>query len=134
MRAIANAAIQQTWNTVPNGTSLDTPSDRSSFSLEMFTDDVVRIRTSRGTPMEIRREAFETSLHYLMENGHSRSHPCEIRSNMVYAESGPLCRVARDANQPASGGTMVITYVLPILKEMGLVEISEQIPNTTWPV
>lgn len=134
MRAIANAAVQQQWNTIPNGTVLSTPSEGSSFTLEAVTDGAFHIRTLGETPMAIRREAIEAALSYLIEHGHSASNPCEIRSNKVYAEAGPLCRAAREANQPGSGGTMIITYALPILKKMGLVQISDQIPTTAWPI
>ncbi len=135
MRAIVNAAIQQQWNTIPTGTSLGTPTEKSSFTFNEVTNDEAHITTSGGTPMTIRRAAFEAALLYLVEHGHSANKLCEIRSNNVYELAGPLCRAARDANQPRSGGTMVITYVLPILKAMGLVEISHQsLPSTTWAI
>lgn len=135
MRAIVNAAIQQQWNTIPTGTSLGTPTEKSSFTFNEVTNDEAHITTSGGTPITINRAAFEAALLYLVEHGHSANDRCEIRSNKVYQEAGPLCRVTREANQPGSEGRMVITYVLPILKAMGLVEIShESLPSTTWAI
>lgn len=136
MRAIVNAALEQQWSTISSDTALDTPSERSSFIIDEATHDAVRITTNGGTSMSIRRAAFEAVLLYLLEHGHhSTGRPCEIRSNQTYESAGPLCRAARDANQPNSGGTMVITYVLPILKAMGLVEIDhESRPGTTWAI
>lgn len=130
MRAIINSAIQQKWN-ISSGTVLSTPSARSTFTVQESAVQAMHISTEGGTPMTIRRDAIEATLHYLVEHAHSSNNPCEIRSNKIYADAGPLCRVARDANQPG-GSTMVITYVLPILRAMELVEMDEKMPNTVW--
>lgn len=81
--------------------------------------------------MTLRYDAFAKTLAYLAQNNHVAGNPCLVSSNKAYRDAGPLCRAARDANEP-DGGTMVITYVLPILKKMGLVEIDHAIPNSTW--
>lgn len=136
MRAIVNAALEQQWNTIVSGTTLGTPSEKSSFTIDEATSDAVRITTNGETSMTIRRAAFEAALLYLVEHGHhSTNNPCEIRSSQTHELAGPLCRAAREANQPGTGGTRVITYVLPILKIMGLVEIDhESRPGTTWAI
>jgi len=129
--SLVNAALNDRWNSVPLLTTLYTPSERKSLTVWQITPDEMHISTEGGTEMKITRSAFSASLNYLLEQGHVASHPCAIASDQLRSEAGPLCLAARDANSE-SGGTRVITYVLPILKEMGLVEINSEIPNTVW--
>lgn len=129
--SLIDAALNDRWNSIPLHHPLSTPSDRKSLTVEAVLPDEIHILTAGGTPMKISRGAFYASLAYLLDHGHVASKPCVIDSNQQRDLAGPLCRAARDGNT-ANGGTRVITYVLPILQAMGLVEIDSGRPNKTW--
>jgi hypothetical protein len=118
---LINAALDKKWPDLHIGMQLDTPSGRSKFTVSQLIPDQATIQTGGGNPIVIKRDAFFKALKYLVANGHveSSSH-CKIRSNKDYDAAGPLCQAVRSAN-----GTMTITYILPMLKAMGLVEIAQ---------
>jgi hypothetical protein len=117
---IAQKALDGIWNHVADacyGVRLETPAKKSTFTVaEVRPDELVIILNSDDT-MKIGKAAFEGALRYLLEHGHHDGMRCEIRSHISYDQAGPLCRAAR------TNGTCNSTYVLPILKKMGLVGI-----------
>jgi hypothetical protein len=128
---IAKAALDGIWNhigTVCKG-ELETPAGQSTFKVAEVQQDRILITLSSGNPMNIGRDAFEGALRYLLEHGHHDGAQCEIRSAQRYEDAGPLCQAAR-----SDRGTRTSTYVLPILKEMGLVGIdpSASPVSTAW--
>lgn len=127
--SIAKAALDGIWNNIGKceGVLLRTPAKGSEFTLAKVTQNRITVALSE-VKLSIDREAFEGALHYLVSHGHNAASPCEIRSNKIYDEAGPLCRSARKA----PNGQMNITYVLPILKKMGLVGIEASRPSTAW--
>lgn len=137
MRSTINAAIQQQWKVSQAGTVLRTPSGSKAFRIDDVSPNMIRITANvesaeGGTSMTIHREAFEEALLYLIEHQHNSTNPCEIQAHNLYALAGPLCRVSRDAALPE--GPRVITYVLPILKSMGFVAMSDLRPTTAWAI
>lgn len=128
--SIAKAALDGIWNQIASqcqGKTLLGPTERSEFMLEEVRSDSVTISLSNST-LKLEKEAFEGTLSYLLSHRHDDASPCEIRSNKVYELAGPLCQAARKG----PGSQMNITYVLPILKKMGLVDIDPSIPSTAW--
>lgn len=117
---IAKLALDGIWSriaTVCHGVELKTPAVKSAFTVAEVRADELVIKLNSENPMSIGKAAFEGALRYLLEHGHHGGAPCEIRSSVRYEDAGPLCRAAR------TNGTCNSTYVLPILKEMGLVGI-----------
>jgi len=119
---IAKLALDGVWNhiaTVCHGVELNTPADKSTFVVtEVRPDGIAITFKSKESIMNIGKAAFEGALRYLLEHGHHAGAPCEIRSSSSYVDAGPLCRASRTEKEPRNS-----TYVLPILKEMGLVGI-----------
>ena len=127
--SIAKAALDGIWNNIDtacDGVTLRSPTEESTFKVAEVKQD--RIVITLKDELSIDRQAFEGALHYLVSHGHNSASPCEIRSNTMYEAAGPLCRSARKA----PNGQRNITYVLPILKQMGLVGIGPERPSTAW--
>jgi hypothetical protein len=116
---IATTALDGIWNriaTVCHGVELKTPAEQSTFTVAEVRPDELVITLKSKELMNIGKAAFEGALSYLLEHGHHEGARCEIRSHQSYDQAGPLCRAAR------TNGTRNSTYVLPILKKMGLVD------------
>jgi hypothetical protein len=118
---IANIALDGVWKDIAtvchSGVELETPAEKSTFTVkEVRADELVITLKSKET-MRIGKAAFEGALSYLLAHGHHTGARCEIRSSAKYEDAGPLCRATR------TNGTRNSTYVLPILKKMGLVDI-----------
>ena len=127
---IAEAAIEGIWGKIGQiepTMEFWTPAERKSFNVATVQADGLTIATANNNPVRIPKQAFVSAIAHLVSGGHSAASPCEIRSNKSYDEAGPLCQATRSEN-----GTMTITYVLPVLKEMGLVDIKPSIPTATW--
>lgn len=129
--SLVTAALNDRWNLITAGDTLTTPSGESTFTVTEVSSDEISINAGQGSPIKLRRAVFVAGLQYLVSNAHVGAHACEIRSNKNYADAGPLCQTVREAHS-ASGGTMVITYVLPLLQRMRLVDINSKKPNTVW--
>jgi hypothetical protein len=126
----AKTAIAHAWNDIRSihpQHAIPTPTGRSAFSLVRVESEQLTFATARSGAT-IFKEHFENALGYLMAQGHSVGSPCRIDSNKEYAKAGPLCRAARSTSR----GRMNITYVLPILQEVGLVGINPARPSTAW--
>jgi hypothetical protein len=128
---IAKAALDGIWKdigTVCKG-ELNTPAEQSTFTVAEVQQDRIVITLNSGNPMNVGREAFEGALRYLLEHGHHHGAQCQIRSAQRYEDAGPLCQAAR-----TDKGTRASTYVLPILKQMGLVGIDPDASpvSTAW--
>ncbi|WP_143129089.1 hypothetical protein [Variovorax sp. PDC80] len=130
MNALLNAALSHIWPRIQSLSDMKTPDDSlgRDFTIDDVGHDAVRIATAAGSLITIQRAAFMAALRYLVENGHGASSPCEIRSNQVAEESGPLCLIARAANS----NTRVINYIVPILARLGILGVGGTRPNTTW--
>lgn len=119
---IANTALDGIWNDIAtvchSGVELETPAERSTFTVTEVRPEELVITLKSKELMTIGKVAFEGGLSYLLAHGHHASAPCKILSSRRYEDAGPLCRAARTVN-----GTLNSTYVLPILKKMGLVGI-----------
>ena len=131
MLSIIRSALSQNWNTLSVGLNLATPdnSTGSQFSISSVNDERIEITTSGGTTIGINRESLISSLEYLLSNLHLANKLCAIGSNKDINNAGPLCLVARNANNE---NRMVINYILPILAHMKLVTIDGTRPNSTW--
>lgn len=124
-------ALNSRWNSIPAGTRLGTPSGISHFTVTAVDSDEIRVQTEGETTMRLQHKAFIATLEHLQNFGPDAKKPCRVGSNKSYERAGGLCKAAREANT-ISGTTMVITYILPILQRMGLVEINSDLPNTAW--
>ena len=94
------------------------------FSITEVNENNIRIKSQN---IIISKKSFISALHYLRANHHGRTNPCEIRSNNDKKHAGPLCKVAHDENN----NVRCINYILPILRNYGLVGISGNQPNST---
>ena len=130
MRALINAALESRWNSVQAGQTFRTPDDSVGvpYSIASHGATSMTIRTDGGTDIRISREAFAEALGYLIREGHtSERRKCEVGS--TYGNPGPLSQAVSQAN---CGEVVVVAYVLPIQKEMGLVALNGTRPNSTW--
>ncbi|WP_294738673.1 hypothetical protein [uncultured Pseudomonas sp.] len=123
-------AVSDVWPMMGELEQLFTPSQRKTFIVERVTAGHVKVMAGK-TSVLIPRSAFESALEYLHTHEHHGANPCDIKSSNKPAKAGPLCRASRIL---ASGehGPRNITYVLPILQELGWVDISQSRPNSVW--
>lgn len=130
MDALLNTSLLYVWEGIEPLTGLKTPDNAvgRGFTITNVSQNAVSIETEAGSPITIQRTAFLEALRYLAAHGHDTANPCEIRSNQLAQESGPLCAATRAAN----GNTRVINYIVPILVAVGLLGVSGTRPNTTW--
>jgi hypothetical protein len=130
MNALLDTAIDHIWGQIATLRDLVTPDNAvgRTYTITGVNPGAVIIETEAGSPLTIQRAAFIETLRYLVENRHVASHPCEIRSNQLSEQSGPLCRATRAVN----GNTRVINYIVPILTAVGILECSGKRPNSTW--
>jgi hypothetical protein len=130
MDVLIKTALNAVWPQICKSQNLYTPdaSAGKSFAVVSSDQDSISITTEGGFPLRIQREAFFTALLYLVTHHHSQDSPCEIRSNQLAENAGPLCRATREVNS----GTRVINYIAPILVTTGLVVIRSSRPNAVW--
>lgn len=131
MLSIIRSAIRENWDSLVVGLDLSTPdnSSGSPFRISSINDENIEITTNGGTAIIINCGALISTLEYLLSNLHIVSKPCAVGSDKVINNAGPLCLAARNANNE---NRMVISYVLPILSHMGLVETDGTRPNRVW--
>jgi len=123
---LAEAALEQCWNSFPDATQLRSPSQSSVFDVLKRDNATMEITTSGQNRIVIPRESMVSTLTYLINGGHAQLNPCEVRNK--FDDPGPLAQAA------AVNGTQTIQYVLPILQQMGLVGIKSDRPNAAWVV
>ena len=123
MIKLIDTALDQAWQSFPQHLELNSPTERAQFAVTKIDTSTMKVETAK-VAMNIHRRSFAAALDYLITHGHFESSPCEIRS--TFDAPGPLSQAT------AAGKTITITYVLPILQNMGLVEIGRNIPSTTW--
>ena len=130
MEALIITALDAVWSQICEPRKLSTPdaSTGRSFSVVNSDQSSVSISTEGGSAMRIQREAFLAALRYLASHQHNQNNPCEIRSNQLAEEAGPLCQATRAVNS----GTRVINYIIPMLAITGLVEVRSSRPNAVW--
>ncbi|MEE1865801.1 hypothetical protein [Pseudomonas auratipiscis] len=118
------------------GAEIQTPYTPSNkyFQVESVNANAVVIRTGEGgSAVALRREAFQQTLDYLVKHEHvGESNAIKIESNHNGELAGPLCKAARELPN-GDLGTVVITYILPILEQCEAVAIGRlSRPTTTW--
>jgi hypothetical protein len=130
MKFLINTALSAVWPQICELRKLSTPDAAvgKSFTVVSFDQSSVDITTEGGSPLRIQREAFLEPLLYLVEHQHGQDSPCEIRSNQLDKEAGPLCRATRAVNS----GTRVINYIVPMLATTNLVAFRNSRPNAVW--
>jgi hypothetical protein len=122
--------IASVWPLISGMTVLNTPGGQRTFNVVAVSANGVTV-TPGSTSMVVPRSAFENAIQYLHDHNHDRRGPCVINAKTVPEEAGPLCRVSR-LTTTGSFGPRNITYVLPILQALGLVEIEPKSPARTW--
>lgn len=127
MCASCEIRIADVWLRLRREQVYRTPDYQNSerFEIDQLAASSIEIAPQN---VQIARAAFVDALHYLRENDHHPSNPCEVRSNNDRALAGPLCRAARDQNS----NVRCINYILPIFQNHGLVGIDCDQPNKTW--
>ena len=119
--------ITEIWPKLEPGKRYRTP------DLYKGKDFYIEEKTSQGLKIvpqnvSVTREAFLSTLHYLIQNEHNFKNQCEIRSSNSRKTAGPLCLAARDKNS----NVRCINYILPILQGFQIVDIDPVAPNKTW--
>lgn len=120
-------AISKVWENLKVGNKYITPDDIRgvAFTITKLENDKIGI-SPQSIP--IKRNAFVETLYYLLSNGHTENNKCKIESNNIFELAGPLCRASRKENN----NMRCINYIIPILKNNGVVEYSGKRPNETW--
>jgi len=132
MQALIDAALNDRWGAVAVGQQFLTPDDASgkTFTVTSVSGTAITVATGGGTPIALNRAAFAAAIGHLLQHRHvGPQSRCNIESNKDIGRAGPLCVAARNAN---GVNVMVITYVLPLLAHMGLVEVDGDRPNSVW--
>lgn len=128
---IPHSALSTHLQNLTSGTILLTPDRARSrqFTILRYQDNALYVRTQGGTEVRLPLHAFIRTLIHMHNSGSTAQHPSLIRSSNLEALPGGLCYVSRGVN----GATRWITYVLPVLQYMGLVQINgDHRPNTSW--
>lgn len=122
--------IESLWPRLSNTKRAYTTPDNiagSDFTVAKSDGVSITIQTSGGFLIAISRKSFIAAVHFLLEGCHvSLEKACRIGANI--GEPGSLDMVTRIH----SGGTMVISYILPILATTGVVEVRGDRPNKAW--
>ncbi|MGS0943746.1 hypothetical protein ACVA51_24920 (plasmid) [Pseudomonas luteola] len=130
---IVKKAMESIWAEVMEltGKTFETPSGGKVFQISEVTDDSITIPFEKSK-LEIKNKSFEQTLKYLVANSHyGEEKKLKIGAHDVPQEASELCKAAR-LKSNGEYGPRVITYILPILAQCGVVEIDKAIPNTTW--
>jgi hypothetical protein len=111
------------------GEKYTTPDEQrgSEFIVLASDNHTISIKTSGESVISIRRDSFISTLSFLLKGGHvSQERACVIGANI--GEPGSLDQSTR----VYSGGTMVISYIVPILEKTGVVASNGKRPNKAW--
>ena len=127
MCTLCEETVTTIWQNLANRQTFRTPDSTKGkgFRITDLGNNSIYITPQK---IEISRESFEKTIHYLKTNKHYANNPCEIRSNNDSSIAGPLCRSSREFNH----NVRCINYILPILKAHGIVEINGNSPNKAW--
>ena len=109
--------------------SYRTPDDErgSDFRVEKSDETSIGIRTSGESTISIQRDSFVGAIRFLLEGEYlSSEKACLIGANI--GEPRSLDAATRNH----SAGTMVISYILPILEATGIACVSGDRPNKAW--
>ena len=127
MPNVCERKIDEVWSNLRPAQTFSTPDSLKgvNFSINHINNDHLTIIPQN---IKISKDAFTSTLHYLNDNTHNENKSCEIRSSNDPENAGPLCRIARQANN----NVRCINYILPILAEYEIVGIDFKRPNKTW--
>ncbi|WP_202758913.1 hypothetical protein [Delftia acidovorans] len=129
MRELSNNDFNDFWEGIAQDKPLRTPDKgrTASFTVTRRNATGLEVRTNKGNTVRIRREAFCAVLRHLAQDHHGLERPCVVASS--YDVPGFLGFAAKQANDNAA---VVISYILPILQDAGIVGIDGNRPNRTW--
>lgn len=130
MKGISEHLIGALWPELAKvGERYTTPDEQkgADFIVVESDESTISIKTTGGSIVQISRDSFIAALFLLIQEGHmSKERVCLIGANIC--DPGSL----DSATRVQSGGTMVISYILSILAETGIVGIDGERPNVTW--
>lgn len=119
--------IDTLWFRLSKGQVFRTPDFQNSVRYEI-TDVTSRNIKISPQNITIEKESFQDALHYLKQNGHNYTHPCEIGSDNSEFQASQLCCAARTSNH----NVRCINYIASILQNNGLAGIGCNRKNTIW--
>jgi len=130
MEALLDTALNAAWLKICEPRKLSTPDKTAgkSFSVVSSDQNSVEIMTNGDSKILIQRAAILAALRYLIQHQHNQNNPCEIRSDQNLEKAGELCKITSEKNS----GTLVITYIVPMLASAGLANFSGDRPNKVW--
>jgi hypothetical protein len=109
--------------------SYTTPDQQSGADFKVVGSDefTIHTQTKNGSKVCLKRESFIAAVSFLLQNGHiSCESACQIGARI----DDPS--LLDNATRVHSGGTMVISYILPMLSKIGIIGINGGRPNSTW--
>ena len=132
MSILAKQKVAGVWSQIVAPRALATPSKSKPFTVVSNTSSEMTIEVGVGKNLlVISRENLEATIDYLNMHDHDQHRPCRIDANADPVKAGPLCLACRKT--PAGDyGPRLITYVLPILADVGVVWLNGDVPATTW--
>lgn len=132
MSILAKQKIAGVWPQIVAPRALATPSKSKPFKVVSNTSSEMTIEVGAGKNLlVISRENFESTIDYLNMHDHGPHRPCRIDANADPLKAGPLCLACRKTSA-GDYGPRLITYVLPILADVGVVGLNGDAPATTW--
>jgi len=130
MTTLIECILTSVWKALSEvGKTYDTPDLQNGSQFIVCDADInsITIKTTGGAHISIDRAQFHEALKYLIENGHlGAGDPCKIEASR--SKPGHLNR----ATSSLRSGTVVISYILPMLASTEIVGIDGKRPNTTW--
>lgn len=132
MSILAKQKIAGVWSQIVAPRALATPSKRKPFKVVSNTSSEITIEVGAGKNLlVVSRENFESTIDYLNMHDHGPDRPCRIEANADPVKAGPLCLACRKTSA-GDYGPRLITYVLPILADVGVVGLNGDAPAATW--
>lgn len=129
VQILSNEDFENFWRSIPVGKELYTPDKGrgKAFIIVEVSPDWVRVRAKGSASILVDKTAFIAALRFLAEGQNYEDRPCLIASSIQLP--GMLGYETRKVNRSK---VAVIAYILPILKNAGLVEINSGRPNLVW--
>lgn len=132
-QSVATQTVASLWSQLHAVGPLGTPARNTAFEVGEVSGERVVVHTGKSakTKVVIPRRAFEAALGYLIDHEHHAGNPCEIAAADAPEKAGSLCQASR-LLPSGKYGVRNITYVLPILQRLGVVDINPKKPSSVW--
>lgn len=127
---LSEKVVEALWPDISGeGVPYKTPDNNlgSDFIVEKSDATSISIRTTGQSIISIHRDSFVAAVQFLLKGGNLSSENAHPIGASI-GDPGSLDMATRIH----SGGTMVISYIVPILAATGIVGVSGDRPNKAW--